>query len=138
MSRTEGKLDKPVLDPDFAWRFAREWIAAWNAGDLERIFRHYADDFEFSSPYIVERGFSPSGVLRGKDAIRPYWSAGLAAKPQLHFDLVAVFAGVNTISISYSSRGRKSACETFLFDERGLVIRSMATHAVVLPPDEHS
>lgn len=30
-------MDKPVLDTDLALRFAREWIAAWNAGDLERI-----------------------------------------------------------------------------------------------------
>lgn len=26
--------------------FAHEWIAAWNAHDLERILAHYADDVE--------------------------------------------------------------------------------------------
>ena len=121
------------MDPAFVQQFAREWIAAWNAGDLERIFAHYTDDFEFSSPYIRERGFSKNGRLRGKDAIRPYWSAGLAAQPPLHFELLGVFAGIDTISIHYRSRGRKVACETFLFDEHGRVVRSMATHAFELP-----
>ncbi len=57
----------------------REWIAAWNSGDLERIFALYADDFEMRSPLIAERGFSPDGSLRGKHAIRLYWGGGLAA-----------------------------------------------------------
>ncbi len=120
------------MNPSFVQDFAFEWIAAWNAADLERIFSHYADDFEFSSPYIRERGFSPSGRLKGKDAMRPYWSTGLAAQPPLHFELLGVFAGADTISIHYHSHGRKFCCETFVFDEHLRVIRSMATHAVML------
>lgn len=121
-----------IMDRAFVERFAQEWVAAWNAGDLERIFAHYTDDFEFSSPYIRERGFSLDGRLKGKEALRPYWSAGLRADPPLHFDIVQVFAGVDTISIHYRSRGRKMACETFVFDERMRVVRSMATHLVEL------
>jgi len=118
------------MDRTFAQQFAADWIAAWNAADIERIFRHYADDFEFSSPYISERGFSPDGKLKGKDAIRPYWTAGLGANPPLFFELLGIFAGADTISIHYRSRGRKIACETFVFDAHGRVVRSMATHAV--------
>jgi hypothetical protein len=120
------------MNPLFAKEFAQEWIAAWNAADLERIFLHYADDFELSSPYIAERGFSQSGTLKGKEAVRPYWSGGLAATPPLHFDILHVFAGSDCISIHYRSRGRRVACETFIFDQNRRVIRSMATHAVDL------
>lgn len=120
------------MDRTFALQFASDWIAAWNAADIERIFQHYADDFEFSSPYISERGFSPDGKLKGKEAMRPYWTAGLRANPPLFFELLGVFAGVDTLSIHYRSRGRKIACETFVFDTHGRVIRSMATHAVAI------
>lgn len=118
------------MDRTFALQFAAEWISAWNAADIERIFQHYADDFDFSSPYIRERGFSPDGKLKGKAAIRPYWTAGLRANPPLFFELLGVFAGADTISIHYRSRGRKIACETFTFDEQHRVVRSMATHAI--------
>jgi ketosteroid isomerase-like protein len=29
------------MSPDFAERFANEWVAAWNARDLERVLSHY-------------------------------------------------------------------------------------------------
>jgi hypothetical protein len=59
-----------IIDSAFAREFATEWVAAWNSGDLERIFSHYADDFEMRSPLIIERGFSPTGALHGKAASR--------------------------------------------------------------------
>ena len=77
-----------MIDRAFAEAFAEEWIAAWNAWDLERIFSHYADDFEMSSPLIVERMGEPSGRLVGKDAIRPYWGAATAKRERMR-DLVA-------------------------------------------------
>jgi ketosteroid isomerase-like protein len=70
-----------VIEIEWAREFAQEWVAAWNDGDLERILDHYADDFEMISPLIVERMGVASGTLKGKDAIRPYWSQGLAARP---------------------------------------------------------
>ena len=42
---------------------------------LDQGFEHYADDFEMRSPLSAERGFSPTGTLRGKAAIRPYCPA---------------------------------------------------------------
>jgi ketosteroid isomerase-like protein len=111
-----------------AEQFAAAWIAAWNAHDLERIFEHYTDDFLFSSPLIIERGFASSGTLRGKDAIRPYWSAGLAAKPPLRFEIIEVFAGADCVSIHYRSVGRKLVCETFFVDAAFKVVRSASSY----------
>ena len=116
-----------VIDRAFALEFAKEWVAAWNSGDLERIFSHYTDDFEMRSPLIVERGFSKDGVLRGKEAIRPYWGAGIAsAKPPLCFELIDAYAGVNTVAIHYRSVGRKIVVEIIEFDEQRRAIRGNA------------
>jgi ketosteroid isomerase-like protein len=118
-----------VIDRTFAREFAVEWIAAWNSGDLERILSHYVDDFEMRSPLIVERGFSPTGILRGKAAIRPYWAAGLAnATPPLEFELIDAYAGVGTIAIHYRSVTRKYVVEVLELDEQRRAIRATACH----------
>ena len=83
------------MDRSFADRFAADWISSWNARDLERVLSHYADDFEMSSPIIIQVAGEPSGTLRGKGAIRAYWSAALELIPDLHFELISVLVGVH-------------------------------------------
>jgi ketosteroid isomerase-like protein len=119
-----------IIDRDWAERFAREWIEAWNSHDLERIFSHYVDDFEMSSPYIVERMAEPSGVLRGKDAIRPYWTWGLELQPPIEFELLGVYAGVDKVAIHYRSVGRRLVTEILTFNAE-----RRATHGVALYGD---
>ena len=118
-----------VIDRAFALDFAKRWVEAWNDADLERILSLYADDFEMRSPLIAERGFSGDGVLRGKEAIRPYWGGGIAAaQPPLRFELIDAYAGVGTIAIHYRSVGRKVVVEIIELDERGRAIRGSACH----------
>ena len=126
-----------MIDLASARQFADEWVAAWNAADLDRIFSHYRDDFTFSSPLIRERGFSPSGTLVGKAAMRPYWSISVALQPPLRFEVIEVFAGVDCVSIFYRSVGRKLACETFFFDDDRAVVRATAAYGAsrsAVPP----
>lgn len=122
-------MSTPVIDREFARAFAEEWCAAWNSGDLERIFAHYRDDFEMSSPLIVERGFSPTGTLRGKDAIRPYWGGGIAtARPPIRFELIDAYAGVDRVAIHYRSVGRKVVVEIIEFDGERRGVRASAMY----------
>jgi len=51
-----------MMQQGFAEHFAREWVAAWNSHDLERVLEHYEDDFEMSSPIIVTLMGEPSGL----------------------------------------------------------------------------
>jgi ketosteroid isomerase-like protein len=88
-----------VIDRLWAGAFAEEWVDAWNAHDLDRILSHYADDFEMTSPLIVERLGIPSGRLKGKEAVRQYWHQGLTNTPSLHFEFLGVSVGVDSIVI---------------------------------------
>lgn len=119
----------PVIERTFARELATRWIAAWNSGDLEQVFALYHDDFEMRSPLIAERGFSPSGILRGKPAIRPYWSAGITtASPPLHFELLDAYAGIQTVVVHYRSVGRKVVIEVLELDPEHKIIRGSACH----------
>lgn len=114
------------MTPEHAAEFAREWIASWNAHDLDRILSHYTDDFEMSSPFIVRIMNEPSGTLTGKERIRAYWQAALARNPGLHFTLIAVHTGANSVSIHYTHQTGLQVTEVFFLNEHGLVYRAAA------------
>ncbi|HTC54275.1 MAG TPA: nuclear transport factor 2 family protein [Steroidobacteraceae bacterium] len=121
-----------LITATWAQQFAAEWIAAWNSHDLERILAHYRDDFEMRSPLIIERMGVPSGILKGKAAIRPYWQRGLAAQPPLHFELQDVLVGVDTVAIYYRSVTRnRMVAEILQFDDQRRVIGGAGLYASV-------
>jgi ketosteroid isomerase-like protein len=70
-----------------AWEFAVSWVEAWNSGDLERIIAHYAEDVVFSSPLVRTMGEGNSNTIRGRKALRAYFSAALRKFPLLRFRL---------------------------------------------------
>ncbi len=103
--------------------FAEEWVAAWNAHDLERILSHYRDDFEIITPMIKMSLGIDTGSLIGKAAIADYWRAALEKMPNLHFELLDVCTGVNSIAVYYKSVMDKLAIEVMEFDGAGKVER---------------
>lgn len=115
-----------MIDKNWAKNFAEEWISSWNAHDLERILSHYTDDFEMSSPLIVARMNEPSGTLKGKDKIRPYWRLGLSSSPPLRFELINFFTSINSIAIHYRRNNGTQAVETLFFDEQQKVVKGVA------------
>ncbi len=95
---------------DAARRFADEWIASWNAHDLDRIVSHYDDAVVLTSPLVVERLGRADGTVRGKAELRAYFEKGLAAAPALRFDLENVLACVTSVVLYYRNhRGGRTA-----------------------------
>jgi ketosteroid isomerase-like protein len=117
-----------MMAPGFAERFAKEWVAAWNAHDLDRVLSHYEDDFEMSSPVIVSMVGEPSGTLRGKPAIRAYWAKALKLLPNLRFELLTALAGVNSVTVYYKGH-RGLVAEVFHFGASGKVSKAYAHYA---------
>ena len=126
-SKNETHPRTDMITKEFAQRFASEWIDAWNAHDLERILSHYSDDFTMSSPRIATVAQEPSGILRGKDAIRAYWKRAFEIAPTLHFDLINVFVGADSVVLHYQGVRGPSA-EVFFFDGNGKVVRAAANY----------
>lgn len=118
-----------VVEADAARAFATAWIAAWNAHDLDRILEHYAEDVEFTSPYVVRIAGEPSGTLIGKHALRAYWAKGLAMLPDLHFTPIETLVGVDAVTLVY--RGHRGVvAETFRFDPTGRVCSATACYGL--------
>jgi hypothetical protein len=119
---------RTLLTAEFAREFADDWIDAWNSHELDRILSHYTEDFEMSSPLIVELAAEPSGTLRGKTAVRDYWTKALARLPDLRFELLDVLIGAGSVVIHY--RGpRGASAEAFWFNVENKVFRAAAHYA---------
>jgi len=116
------------MNSKFANQFAAEWIAAWNEHDLRRVLSHYTEDFEMSSPKIVEIAGEASGRLVGKAAVDAYWTKALARTPDLHFELLAVLHGIDSAVLYYRRAGGQLAAEVFYFNSEGLVYRACANY----------
>jgi hypothetical protein len=83
--------------------FASQWIACWNSHDLGTVLRHYSDDVEITTPMIRLATGIEAGTLSGKDAVGRYWKSALEKLPDLHFELIDVTTGVNSIVLYYKS-----------------------------------
>ena len=119
------------MNTEHAEKFAAEWIAAWNSHDLARILSHYEDDFEMSSPVIVQSMNEPSGKLKGKAIISVYWSKALQRYPDLHFEKLHVLTGAGSVTIIYNGV-RGLAAEVFHFSPSGKVHAAQA-HYLAAP-----
>jgi len=115
----------PVTD---VAEFAREWIAAWNAHDLERVLSHYAPDVELSSPVAADRVPESGGYVRGEAELRAYWEPALAANPDLHFELEAVLTAVDGCTILYRNHRGQQVAESLFWNEAGLVTRAAVAY----------
>lgn len=109
--------------------FATQWIAAWNSHDLDRVLAFYTDDFEMSSPHIVNIMGEPSGTLRGKLSVRAYWEKAMGLFPGLHFTFQTVYTGANSLVICYTNQTGRRCGELLFFNHEGQCFRSAAHYA---------
>lgn len=110
-------------------RQAQEWLAAWNAHDLERILAHYTDDVELISPLVAKLTGRSGGVVRGKAALRDYFARGLQAYPTLQFDFTRLYPGVRSCVLEYRSVNGLRSAELMEFDDQGKVRRVLAHYS---------
>jgi ketosteroid isomerase-like protein len=118
-----------MISQDQAERFAAEWVAAWNAHDLDAVLAHYAEDVTFASPFVAALTGDESGVIHGRAALHDYFRRALEAYPDLHFDLHAALPGASSVALHYASVGGRTAIETMELDATGAVVRVAAHYS---------
>ncbi len=104
------------MDSIEATAFVETWARDWNAHDLEAMLAHYADDVTFTSPVARQVPGFEDGVVRGKDQLRRYWGEGLRRIPDLHFEVIDHYVGVDTVVINYRNQRGGRVCEVLTFD----------------------
>ena len=99
-----------------AHEFVRDWVDAWNRHDVDAVLAHFAEDVTFTSPVAARIVAGSDGVIRGKAALREYWNEGIRRIPDLHFELIGVYVGIDTLTINYRNQAGGLVNEVLRFD----------------------
>ena len=116
-----------------AVNFANDWAAAWNARDIQRVLASFSEDVTFVSPTAL--AVVGTATIRGKQALRAYWTQAMSRIGSLRFTLnrVAWDAESRELAIIYLSDtdGRmKNVSENLVFNENGVVLSAEVFHGV--------
>jgi ketosteroid isomerase-like protein len=109
--------------------FAEQWVGAWNAHDVESVLGHFHEDVVFTSPVAARLLPESAGVVRGKPALRDYWTRALRRIPNLRFVVEAVYQGIDTIVIVYRNQDGGLVSEVLRFTG-DVVIEGHGTYLV--------
>lgn len=113
--------------------YADEWCAAWNAHDLERLLRQFDDSAVFKSPTARKLVPGSNGTISGKAALLSYWSEGLRRIPDLHFQILGAYEGVDCLTINFANQDGQRANEVLIFS-REIIVRGFGTYLIAPPP----
>lgn len=128
------------MDESFPWRgsvtkneaanLANDWVAAWNAHDLDRIMAHYDEAVELISPVAAQLLAAPNGKVVGKTSLRAYFQCGLEAYPELQFRLADILWGVNSVVLYYTNHKGTHTAEFMELSANGKVARVVANYSI--------
>lgn len=111
-----------------AWKLAHDWIAAWNAHDLDRIMTHYEETIVLTSPVAARLLNLPNGAVTGKANVRAYFQRGLQAYPELRFELQEVFWGLHSVVLCYANQAGTRTAEFMELSANRKVVRVVANY----------
>lgn len=117
------------MTKDDAWKLANDWVAAWNAHDLDMILTHYDDAIELTSPVAAKLLGTANGKVVGKANLRAYFRRGLEAYPELHFRLEDVLWGINSVVLYYTNQNGTHTAEFMELSPIGKVARVVANYS---------
>jgi ketosteroid isomerase-like protein len=113
--------------------FAAQWADAWNRREIEQVLAHFHHDVEFTSPTALAVMGTPT--VRGKGALREYWTKALARIASLRFtvDRVLWDPDRRELAIIYTSEtdGKtRRVSENLRFNAGGQIIVAEVFHGV--------
>jgi len=116
-----------------AERFAAAWAGAWNRRDAEAVLAHFSDDIVFTSPTAL--AVTGSAVVRGKDALRAYWSMALARIDLIEFRVLRVLwdparRELAIIYVAHIDGRSRTVSENLIFGDDGRVVTADVFHGV--------
>lgn len=82
-------------------QIALNWFAAFNEHDIEKLLALYAEDAEHYSPKLKERQPATKGLIKGKNALRSWWTDAFARLPQLKYEVLLLTADDEQIFMEY-------------------------------------
>lgn len=80
---------------------AHLWLEAFNAKDLDGLLSLYAEDAEHYSPKLKLRQPETQGRVKGKEALRRWWSDAFERYPSLRYEVSKLIADEAQVFMEY-------------------------------------
>ena len=80
---------------------AQVWMDAFNTHDVEKLLYLYADNAVHFSPKLAERKPETNGLIKGKAALRDWWSDAFLRLPTLNYSPIKFIAEKDCIFMEY-------------------------------------
>jgi hypothetical protein len=119
---TKNSVKREPVDQIKAEEYAKSWIEAWNAHDIQALGDHYAEDVVFRSPFIPKLVDNDTCIIHGRDELKKYLAKGMEAYPHMRFQLHRVGVGVDSIALNYIGVDGALANEVHVIDDSGKAI----------------
>lgn len=80
---------------------AKKWLKAFNEHNLEKLLALYDDNAIHFSPKLKMRKPETNGLIKGKDAMRLWWSDAFERLPQLTYREQTITANDDRVFMEY-------------------------------------
>lgn len=113
--------------------YAARWAEAWNSRDADAVLEDFAENVVFVSPTAL--AVVGTSTVRGKDALRAYWSKALGQISAIQFavDRVLWDTSRRELAIIYTAaiNGKsKRVSENLTFNADGKVMAAEVFHGI--------
>ena len=100
---------------------AKDWIMAWNSGNLKKILDHYTDDVILYSNAAKRRWNAADGKLMGKGAIENHFRKAFEEVPGMRLEFVKLLTGTEGVLLIYKRETGLMTADLVLFDHNGKI-----------------
>ena len=100
---------------------AKDWIMAWNSGNLTKILEHYRDDVILFSAAAKSRWNAAGGKLIGKGAVENHFRKAFEEVPGMRLEFVKLLTGTEGVMLIYKRETGMMTADLVLFDDNGKI-----------------
>ncbi|MFN8317517.1 MAG: nuclear transport factor 2 family protein [Chitinophagales bacterium] len=80
---------------------ANQWFEAFNAHNIEKLLALYSEEAEHYSPKLKVHQPETNGLIRGKAALRAWWTDAFDRLPELHYEVLQLTADEKQVFMEY-------------------------------------
>lgn len=80
---------------------AIQWFEAFNKHDIEMLLDLYHNEAEHYSPKLKIHQPETKGLIKGKAALRSWWTDAFMRLPQLHYTVIKLTADDEQVFMEY-------------------------------------
>jgi steroid delta-isomerase-like uncharacterized protein len=85
-------------------QIANAWFDAFNQHDIDSLLNLYAEDAAHYSPKLKIRRPETNGLIKGKAALRSWWTDAFNRLPELNYQLIQLISNEEQVFMEYIRR----------------------------------